>query len=445
MSIVKVNPARVEQRSTTPITIKDNEKSNFSVLVPETSYLSLLQYVEGYPWTVNYYGQILSESNTLNHFDPTLPNLNQPYYLIKNLIINVSSPLSSNYDQSTGITTVEGSSLLPYGVIPNVGDLFSARVDNEEDAIFIITNVIRKTYRKDTLYEINYQLHFYKNTDPDFYDKLNASVTEKKYFNARSYSLDPMHRNVYVTEQKKEAIERLDGFIRDSKAYYYSRFFDQKHRTLLLPHEEYSFYDPKFIDFVKKTVDHLPNFALYHTSNDKMIHYPSIFDAILQRSQSIMRSCVRRYVFVNSEYLSMNYRLGTLRAIGIDYVLYPHPEEPYVKINQYPTQYIYESEYHDPYTEENSKGYEATVKLELGGISEMRQIHDLDMTSYLVSESFYNDLPTSFIEHLILKHIHSEPLAKEDVLEALRDYYKWPVMQQFYFLPLIWLMDKISY
>lgn len=445
MSIVKINPTQASVRFTTPVTIKDNEKSNFTVLVPESSYRSLLQYVEGYPWSVNYYGQIISESNTLNHFDPTLPNLNQPYYLIKNLIINVSSPLSSNYDQATGITTVEGSSILPYGVIPNVGDLFTARVDREEDAVFIITNVIRKTHRKDTLYEVNYQLHFYKNTDPDFYDRLNASVTEKKYFNLKSYTLDPTHTNVYVTEQKKEAIQRLDEYIRDSKAYYFSRFIDQKHKTLLLPNEEYSFYDAKFIDFMKKTVDGLPHIALYHTSNDKLIQYPSILDAILQRSESIMHSCVRKYIFINTGYISLNYRLGSLRAIGIDYVIYPHPDENKVIINQYPSLQAYESEYRDPYTDANSKGYEKMVTIDSVSVSEMPQVHDLSLDSYIVSEGFYDGLHASFIEHLIYKHIHKQPIAKEDVLEAMRDCYRWPVMQQFYFLPLIWLFDKVAY
>ena len=124
MAIVKLSPdAHPPIQRTVPGTIEAPAKSIFTALVPEAKITSLLKHLEGYPWTVNFYGQLLNKNNTLENFDPTTPNLTAPYYKISNLILQVSSPLSSSYDQASGITSITGSAVTPYSIPPNVGDV----------------------------------------------------------------------------------------------------------------------------------------------------------------------------------------------------------------------------------------------------------------------------------------------------------------------------------
>ena len=119
MALVTIPETPINIPSTLPVPMIEPIGSNFTTLVPEASTLnSLLKYVEGYPWTVNYYGQILNTSNIPSTFDPTNINLLSPYYLINKLILQVSAPLISNYNSNTGITTVEGTSIMPYNIKP---------------------------------------------------------------------------------------------------------------------------------------------------------------------------------------------------------------------------------------------------------------------------------------------------------------------------------------
>src|SRR5574344_1374122 len=126
MALVKLQPSSplLGVADTLPEALAKPNESTFTSLYPESKVGSLLKYVEGYPWTVHYYGQILNRSNTLNHVDPGITALSQPYYEINDAILQVSSPLSTSYDQNTGVTTVNGSALVPFKMTPNVGDFF---------------------------------------------------------------------------------------------------------------------------------------------------------------------------------------------------------------------------------------------------------------------------------------------------------------------------------
>ena len=168
MALVKLQPdsPAVDNIKTLPEVLREENKSVFTTLFPEAKGDLLLKFVEGYPWTVNYYGQLVNDANTLEHVDPGTPALLQPYYYVADMVIQVSTPLSSNYDESSGVTTVTGAALFPFGIKPNQGDAFIASVDSGEDAIFVINNVFRKTHRKGSLYEVNYSLYKYTSQDP---------------------------------------------------------------------------------------------------------------------------------------------------------------------------------------------------------------------------------------------------------------------------------------
>lgn len=222
MAIVRRKPdVELPIETTIPTVTPNSHQSNFTDLVPVSRIESLLKYVEGYPWTVDYFGIIRAAGNTIEHFDPGTPNLIQSYYKVNQLIMHVTSPLSSSYDQNTGITTINGTSLMPFGTTPNVGDLFLANVDTGEDAYFHVTSVSRKQYTKNSLYEINYNLHIYNSDDESFGATLNSRVNSDYFFNKDS---DHFNRDLLIKPSVKEAMDRLKVFMVESQDYYFRTF-----------------------------------------------------------------------------------------------------------------------------------------------------------------------------------------------------------------------------
>lgn len=452
MAIVKLNPdAQPPIQRTVPGTIEAPAKSIFTSLVPEAKITSLLKHVEGYPWTVNFYGQLLNKNNTLENFDPTTPNLTAPYYKISNLILQVSSPLSSSYDQATGITSITGSAVTPYSITPNVGDVFIAQVDNGEDAIFHITTVTRKTFRKDTLYEISYTLYAYTSNSPEFIVKLQERVNDEYFFNKDT---NFFNRDILIKPSVQEAIDTLKVFVRQSQEYYFSTFSQKRTGSILIPGIPYTLYDPLLVDFISKTVvyDRLIGTSFQqHSYISKEIDQPSIFTAILTRNVTNLKIANRTYGFLPTGLLINSSRLGTAYHTGIDYIL--HPTNPDIRAQIKDQDFPARSEYIE--TMKTLKNYNFTntqvVKTTNNNQSfDTLLLHHLfEEDYYVVSKNFYDYLQdhsnyaqVSYVELLIYKFIHQQAISKEDIALVVNNYQDWSLLHQLYLLPVLWVMVK---
>ena len=448
MSIVKLKPdAQPPIQTTLPDTIQAPNKSIFTTLLPEAKIHSLLKYVEGYPWTVDFYGQILNRNNTLEHFDPSTPNLTQPYYKVSKLIIQVDSPLSSSYDQTTGITTITGSALAPFGLIPNVGDLFIAQVDSGEDAIFIITTVARKTHRKDTLYEISYSLYSYTSARPEFLQTLSERINEVYFFNPDT---NFFNRDVLLKPSVKEAKDRLTRFLHESKDYYFSKFLDTRLGTLVIPGMNHSLYDPHLINFLLKTVSFsslLKNNFFIHNHSDVQLNQPSIIHCLLTCSRNNLNTVNRTYSFIPTNMLANRARFGTLFHAGINYTLYPTDPDTRTFYNIPRTRGGAET-LPNILTTRNNTGINPIISLTSNNnqIYTKPLLHELFKDDYyIVTENFYSYLnrgegydELSYIELLISNFLQHKAIPKEDLAITVERYDEWPLIHQVYLLPVLW-------
>lgn len=453
MAIAKLKPeSQSPLVTTTPDTIQEPYKSTFTALVPESRIKSLLKYVEGYPWTVNYYGQVLNENNTLNHFDPGLSNMAQSYYEIKDAIIQVSSPLSSSYDQESGTVKASGSAIVPFGVKPNVGDVFIARVDNAEDAIFVINSVDRKTHRKDSLYEVNYELYAYVSDNLEFATTLEARVQDSYYFNKDS---NYYNRDLLIKPSTKEAMDRLKEFGLEAKRYYLDTFIQKNTSSLNIPGVDSSIYDPLLANFVFKTmeIEHFPNGKFHqHTLSPVDLDRSSILDNMLNLTLPHPRQSESRYGFVSALSLPMRTRLGSLAFTGAQYVLYPiEPNRDHLSPERtlYPESYLGSVKTDRNYTDQR---FPIQLTSNNSGVYSKDTLHELFVNdSYIVSEHFYAYLADqskgdaiSYIELLIYRFLSREAIAKEDLLVAVAQWKDWSLLHQVYLLPIMLAIIRLN-
>lgn len=453
MAIAKLQPdATPPIQVTTPTTIEETPKSIFTSLIPENKLGTLLKYVEGYPWTINYYGQINNVNNTVEQFDPTTPNIAQPYYKVNGLILQVNSPLSSSYNEEKGITTVSGSALMPFKVIPNVGDIFIAQVDTGEDAIFHVVSVIRKTHRKESLYEINYNLHTYTSETPDFVSILEARVNETYFFNKDSGFFN---RDLLIKPSVKEAKDRLSVFMEESKQFYFSTFVNVKTSSLLVPGHPQSLYDPVLTRFINKTVDTSNYVIAKHHSHayvSEELDQPSILDCMVTRTIPHPNHMNTTYNFISSYSLPIRARLGTVSFNGVGYILYP-------TLPNFDSHVGYPKSVDNVYIDaiKTDKNYIRTNPIIIkttnnNAMYEKPLLHELfENNYYIVTEHFYQYFTDksvydqlSYIELLLYKFFKQEPIALEDLAVAVEQYRDWSVLDKFYLLPVMWLLIRVN-
>ena len=447
MSIAKLQPdATPPSQTTAPSVIQETPKSIFTALIPETKVASLLKYVEGYPWTINYYGQLLNANNTVEHFDPSAPNLTQPFYKVNGLVLQVSSPLSVSYDQEKGVTTISGSGLMPFKVIPNVGDLFLAQVDNGEDAIFHVTSVVRKSHRKESLYEISYSLHTYTSDRPDFITILESRLNETYFFNKDS---NYFNRDVLIKPSVKEARDRLLVFLEESKRYYFSSFVSVRTNSILIPGHPNTLYDPVLTRFLTRTVE-LSKYAstslFQHAYASQELEQLSLLDCIVQRQIPHPGHMNQTYNFISSYSLPIRARLGTVSFNGVSYILYPtNPNRSY----SIGTPKVPEQEYVSSI--KTTLNYQQSTELVIKTTNN-NQIYDTFLLPdlfvdnyYIVTENFYKYFTDktvyeqlSYIEILLYKFFKQEPIPAEDLAVCVERYKDWSILHKLYLLPVIW-------
>ena len=130
-------------------------------VVVDTRYESkanLLTHVEGAPWNVNYYSQVLNTDNAPIGQQPDRNAIYQQYMFIEMFEIKVTQPLTTSQDPTSKEMTLIGAANVYPHVIPNRGDMFIADVGDGRTAIFKVTNTERKSIFKDTCYAIDYML-----------------------------------------------------------------------------------------------------------------------------------------------------------------------------------------------------------------------------------------------------------------------------------------------
>lgn len=454
MGIMSLEPdsTAVNNTQSLPTVLATPRDSLFTPLYPEAVEGTLLQYVEGYPWTCHWYGQITHQSNSLVHFDPHTPNLTQPVYEIQDLVLQVESPISSNYDINTATTIAVGSALTPLGVVPNVGDFFIAPVDTGEDAIFCISQVERKTHRKQSLYFITYVLYKYLSQDEGFAENIRKRVQQTYHFNQ---DLHYPNREVLVTTPVKEARINLKAFLQESQSYYLQTFSDPRAGTIILPGTSQTLYDPLLLAFVGSFIDHdlkISHSWFQHRFNDRYLNQRSVWDLLRQRSPAMVSSINREYGFVRTGALRNFARLGTIGHTPMELILYPKRPQTHTDVSTL--------HYEGPVNSfEDALGpLPPTPILPIksgnqASDSVVPLLHALfAQDTYVVSPAFYTALGNrdqaveglSFMETLMLRFIRKEAIALEDLSAVARTFYDWPSLHQLYLLPVVWLLVRAS-
>lgn len=434
--------------------IVERRDSTFTVLVPEQRVESLLKYVEGYPWTVVYYGQILNTNSTVNHFDVKEGDLSQSYVEIKDLVLKVQSPLGYSYDEKGGDSSLNGSAIMPYKVIPNPGDVFLANVDSGEDALFVVTNVTRKTHRKNTLYEIEYSSLAYVNDDPMFLERLKKRINETYYYDN---SIDSKNTQLLVTPKEKFHIDTLRRFLHDSKEYYFRTFAQRQSGSLGVPGVEHIVFDQVLDEFVNKTVDTslFNTYKLYSFSNyGEGYMRDTILDCLIKRVLPTSKRVERKLNFYPSSSYFLRGQLHSPYFSTVDYLIsVVDRDERMVSRKQYNP---YE-EVPSIYDVRNEENYDTDITLTttVNG-SEGESVKPIlpslfENDFYIVSENFYQYLTDksvynnlSFVELLIYRYLSGENVPMEDSFKCISRWEDWSYLHQFYYLPVVWFLANQS-
>lgn len=406
-----------------------------------TPISSLITFVEGYWWKVNYYSQVIDTGSQLLGQDPGLNKQHQQYKLIKNLEIKAKTPINWTQDQSSKSMTAQGQSIVHSSIIPNAGDMFITDVGDGRLGVFQVNTSTQLSLLKQTAYSIDYTLiYFTDDEDQRFKDLSEKVIVEYNYVrDFLNYGQDPL-----VTNTDFEAIQTLQVMYGEIMHFYMSRFYSREYKTLLVPGQGIEIYDHFLMTFINRSFnvdDHLNcgQMRVMNVGDDDVLKLDQLYTMLVDKNPRAFSYMNRRMGVVPVSNFAVNPVAASIRFTRIDMVVYPLDRNEITDDNdnlmqgKVPVQWVYDK----------SKTLPGDINLQItdnvidfDGTRPI--IHEIHKDGYYVfSEAFYKNTPgMSFLEILVRNYIHGRPNPPQDIVKALREYHNWGAMERFYYLPI---------
>jgi hypothetical protein len=426
-----------------PIQVAAPEYRGVTVDSRYESVRSLLTYIEGSKWQVNYYSQVLGKDNALSSQNLDRSAAYQSYRMIEGLILKVTTPLNTTQDQQTKEFSVTGqANLIPCGLVPNEGDCFIADVGDGREAVFEITNTEERSIYRDAAYIVDYKLIAYAEQDARIAD-LNTKTVERLHYDseqAHNGNVSLIHTDDFTL------LKKLRAYYAEMVDFYFSRFMSKKLRTLVLPAQQYAIYDPFLTHAVLSMFrdENHPNIKLIRELNvaeDDNYGTPTIWSALHTRRRKELLNGMTHTGLVSSRMFSKDPVLNSIRYSGVEYVVYP--VDP-VKSEDYQRRDL--SKIMAPWSIQLSPTRLVSLTdliqiTELNGLPsfDAPAMHPSQKDTYVFSPQFYSQTNPgqSALELAFQAYLDDKPYNMKLLLQLCVSYTSWAPLEQFYQMPFL--------
>jgi hypothetical protein len=269
----------VGSKPTSPV---DNQAST-PVYDQATQPAVLTVDMEGEPWVVEYYNQLLTSSESPKPLDTGLDATLQQYHHITSFILSVTDPLSSSVDNATGLTEVTGAGIIyPNTVVPHIGDMFIAKLETGFYGLFTLTQVTRATFYKLSSFQVEYRL--FEQLDSTLKADIEAKSVTHSYFDRNRIAVG---KSPLVSYRATNLETRYQANLHNAIDLLYMNFYDGDRKTFIYKEEERKGYDGFACAFFDATIDSAylrdyPSIVVYDLGIPQPLKKPTLWRALLR-------------------------------------------------------------------------------------------------------------------------------------------------------------------
>lgn len=403
---------------------------------------SLVLYMEGMPWVVNYYSQLVDRHDDIREIDTTQNAALQQYRKLIGMELRVTSELATNFDAETGRNDVTGTAVV-FGSIPNTYDYFVTDAGMKGQGLFMITSSTRKTYNNGSVYEVDYILVGYTDagTAMDRFTALEDRSVKEYHFLKDKIQLgqDPL-----LTTKQHGDVNFLKEQYRSISRAFLQMFISHHDRLLIVPGTDHT-YDSRAANFVRATFDgDLPGVLNAHWvshDRDPFLSLASLYTAILHRDPSVLFLCPPKVVKVSRGQFKQNSFMTSTNCWKVDGYIYPDLQSAIQ---------IYPQFSGTPALLSVSNVMQAEASAVCNMVTNYgdRQIPLIKPvhrgSCYVLSQDFYEQKGSelSLLEILVMDYMAKKPLNTDHLLLLLSHWQQFNLMEKFYYTPILLVLIK---
>jgi hypothetical protein len=426
-------------------------KPQYRGVVVDTRYVpqsALLTNIEGSSWTVNYYSQVLGADDDLSGQQINRDAIYEQYKLIHKLELKVQTPLTSQQDQESKQMHVTGTAVTYPFLVPQEGDMFLADIGDGREGVFQITNTERRTYFKESCFEIQYVLVAYGS--PQRTGDLNKKVVQELYFE-RDFLIHG--QNPLLMPQDYEDVQVLSRKYFDMMNIYFKMFHSNEYMTMLLPGQPKPTYD----HFLMKALN-----AFFNTWDTPLIRENRVFnvddapamkcftlwDALMRNEKDLLPFINKKAALQTTYAFTEQPMFEGIRYSGLQYVVYPGDPEVCVdyevrprgacamgvKLCNPPSR---------PGMLEELLGLKVMAGLPYSDAPLITPVLADDY--YIFSKAFYTNAPgQSKLELAVRDYLAGKALSRRLLVTFTETYQAFGGLERFYYIPIILMLIRAS-
>ncbi len=443
--IVKSNPLTLPSSAVNTVLVNDRNYKSTVVDLKWEPRVNLLTHIEGSSWVVDYYSQIITTDSNLSGQQYTKNPVYQSYTLIKNMEMKVSSPLSTSQDAESKSMLVTGSSLLYPFIIPNEGDMFIADIGEGKIGIFRITDSIKKSIFKESCYEISYGLN---NDEILTVEDLSQKTVKTYYFHKDFLTFG---QNPLLISTDNDVLISLDKAYRNLAHQYFRKFFSDEFKTIMVPAQPFTVYDHFLVDYLlsefnTRDSQEIRYIRKLNLDDDLTMKCDSFWKALKYRDVSYMNTIFAKSGLVNTRQFTSDPVLEGIRYTGIDKVVYPSDPTvitDYFLINRSKLLDI-ETLSPSPIVPGSSNEMIRAINLRGTVSTIIESVYPITIDDfYVFSRNFYDRTNTqSVLESVVWEYLENKPIDYAQLLDTTKTYFRWGILEQFYYIPIIMTLIK---
>jgi hypothetical protein len=424
------------------------ENQNIIVDSRYTPMHSLLTQIEGTPWAVDYYSQVIDKDTAISGQQVNRLGINQQYRLIKSFELRVNTPLSGSQDTESNSMILNGGANVFPSLIPNAGDMFLGDIGDGRLGVFQVTDVKRMSIMKNPVHEIAYQWVAYATTER--VTDLNKKVVKQEVF-----VLDHLFEDKYpfVAVEEYEARTKLMRLYRELVPMYFQAFWDNEFTTLMVPDQDLPTYDPLLVKAVLSIVStsdcpEVIKTRQLNCDGDYALDAVSIWTTLLERSELQLQRVFTRAATVSARAFPRVAFFESICQSGVAYVVYPiDPERSILPKKLLQSKALAAAVQRPDY---DTFGSLLPVAV-LSGLDEVDgHFVQPDIPAacatdfYVFTESFYDDQQAneSRLENLVHDYLEKKSLDPAVLLKVATGYPGWAALDQFYYGPVLMLLMR---
>lgn len=404
--------------------------------VVDTDYTptnALITAINGSPWTVDYYSQVLGADNAVSGQQVGLSAALQQFKKINGLVLRVTSALTTSFDNETKSMIVTGSATtLPF-LKPNDKDLFTAVIDDGRVGLFEITNTERKSYFKETTYVIEYILVGY--LDDTRKRDLESKVVKNLYY-VDDFALHG--QRPFVEEAEYFAIRDLKRVYFELADLFLSCFISREFGTLIIPLQDESTYDPFLTEFAIKIIGYdspkVPQIRKLNCGEYSEMQSKTVWDLLASMDANKRIQIATEAGFVSVRRFNNKPIYEGISFTGIEYVVVPRN----------PTFNVDNARYGSVLIESETSSIKTSM---IPSDALVPIIHPVSTDGhYVFSKAFYEEHTEgqSLFELLLNKTINNQAVDILELSKVVKDVRNWGYVEQFYYLPALIALIKCN-